>query len=165
MKSQVRQAQAVRAASIAKRWRTTCSPCGTPLIGAYHGQTGRNHSASVAIVRAALPIFSQKHLGQVPQGDGADQGYYPEQVPTVPTEMQDAETVQQCGEGHQEEKGAGNVTVYAPTAERVHNTRHAHCGERDSPDDCSPTAADGQRPDCNYRDGRKPIQHENTPPA
>lgn len=25
--------------------------------------------------------------------------------------------------------------------------------------------ADGQRPDCNYRDGRKPIQHENTPPA
>ena len=47
-------------------------------------------------------------------------------------------TVQQCGQGHQEEKGAGNVTVYATTAERVHNTRHAHCGERDSPDDCSP---------------------------
>jgi len=34
-----------------------------------------NDSASVAIICAALSISSQKHLGQVPQGDGADQGY------------------------------------------------------------------------------------------
>ena len=75
-----------------------------------------------------MPIFSEKHLGQVPQGDGANQGYYAKQVPTVPAEMQDAETVRQCDQGHQEEEGSGDVTVYAPTAERVHNTRHAHCG-------------------------------------
>ena len=30
---------------------------------------------SVAIIRAALSISSQKHLGQAPEGDGADQGY------------------------------------------------------------------------------------------
>ena len=42
--------------------------------------------------------------------------------------------------------------MHAPTAERVHNTRHAHCGERDCPNDCSPTAADVQRPDYDNRD-------------
>ena len=62
-------------------------------------------------------------------------------------------------------KGAGEVTVHAPAAERVHNTRRTHGDERDGPDDCSPTAADSQRPDRDHRDGRKPIQHENTPPA
>ena len=30
--------------------------------------------------------------------------------------------------------------MHAPTAEGIHNTRHAHCGERDSPNYCSPTA-------------------------
>src|ERR1700719_1000210 len=56
--------------------------------------------------------------------------------------MQHAETVRQCDDGHQEEEGAGEVTVHAPTAERVHNTCHPHCGERDSPDNCSPTVAE-----------------------
>ena len=36
-------------------------------------QTGRNDSVSVAIIRSALSISSQKSLGQAPQGDGADQ--------------------------------------------------------------------------------------------
>ena len=61
-------------------------------------------------------------------------------------------------------KGPGEVTMHAPAAEGVHNTRRAHRGERDSPDNRSPTAADGQRPSCDYRDGRKLIQQENTPP-
>src|SRR5215469_5949989 len=34
-----------------------------------HGQTGSNASGSVAIIRAALPIFSQQHLVQTPQGE------------------------------------------------------------------------------------------------
>jgi hypothetical protein len=81
---------------------------------------------SVAMIRAALSISSPKHLRQAPQGDGADQGCQAKQVPTVPAEMQDAETVRQCDEGHQEKEGSCNVTVYAPTARRIHNTRHAH---------------------------------------
>ena len=32
-------------------------------------------SASIAIIRAASSISSQKHLGQAPEGDGADQDY------------------------------------------------------------------------------------------
>jgi len=113
-------------------------------------------------MRAALSISSQKHLRQAPEGEGADQGYQAEQVPTVPAEMQDAQTVRQRDEGHQEEERSGEVTVHAPTAKRVHDTRRTHYGERDGPDDCSPTVADSQRPDCDHRDGRKPIQHENS---
>ena len=79
--------------------------------------------------------------------------------------MQDAETVLQCGEAHQEEEGAGDVTVHAPTAEGVHNTRPAHCDERDSPDDCSPTATDYRNSGRDNRNSWKPIQDENTPPA
>ena len=60
----------------------------------------QNDSVTVAISPKTLPIFSKKHLGQTPQGDGADERYQAEQVPTVPAETQDAETVRQCGEGH-----------------------------------------------------------------
>src|SRR5258708_9813179 len=56
--------------------------------------------------------------------------------------MQHAETVRQCDEGHQEEEGAGEVTVHAPTAERVHNTRHAHCHHWPLP---PPRSAQGSR--------------------
>ena len=71
--------------------------------------------------RSSRPLryFREKHLGQAPQADGADQSYQPEQVPAVPAETQDAETVRQCDEGHEEEEGASEVTVHAPTAERV----------------------------------------------
>jgi hypothetical protein len=80
-------------------------------------------------------------------------------------EMQHAETVRQCAEGHQEEEGTGEITVHAPTAEGVHNTCHAHCAERHSPDHCSLTAADGRNPGYDNRNSRKPIQEENTQPA
>jgi hypothetical protein len=53
-----------------------------------------------------LPIFPQEHLGQIPQREGFDRGYWTEQVPAVPSETQDAETVRQCDEGHHEEEGA-----------------------------------------------------------
>jgi len=119
----------------------------------------------IAVSGTTLPIFSQKHLGQVPESNGADQAYYSEQVPAVPAEMQDAETIQQRGEGHQEKEGAGDVTMHAPTAERVQNTRSAHYGERDNPNDRSPTVADGWSPGHDNRNGRQPIQDENTPPA
>jgi len=56
----------------------------------------RNGSAVVAISRTGLPIFPEKHLGQAPQGDSADQGYDAEQIPPFSAEMHDAETVQQC---------------------------------------------------------------------
>src|SRR6516164_4782692 len=82
----------------------------------YDEPTGRNDLGSVSIIRAALSISSQKHLRQVPQGDGADQGDQAERIPTVRAEMQDAETVRQRGKGHQEEEGSREVTVYAPTA-------------------------------------------------
>jgi hypothetical protein len=98
----------------------------------------------VAIFSTTLAIFSQKHLRQAPESEGADQGYQAKQVPTVPVETQDAETVRQCGEGHQEEERTGEVTVHASTAERIRNTRHAHCGQRDDPNGCSPTSADGK---------------------
>jgi len=39
------------------------------------GQSGRNDSGGVAMIRAALSIPSPKHLGQPPQSDGADQAY------------------------------------------------------------------------------------------
>jgi hypothetical protein len=126
---------------------------------------GRNHSGSVAIIRAALSISSQKHLRQAPEGEGADRGYQAEQVPTVAAEMQDAQAVRQRYEGDQEEERSGEVTVHAPTAKRVDNARRTHYGERDGPDDCSPTVADSQRPDCDHRGGWKPIQHENSPSA
>lgn len=125
----------------------------------------KNDSMTVATFFTTLAIFSQKHLGQAPQGDGADQSYQPEQVPAVPTETQDAETVRQSGEGHEQEEGAGEVTVHAPTAERVHHTRRAHGAERDRPDGCSPTAADSRSPGHDNGNGRKPIQEENTPSA
>ena len=101
-------------------------------------------SVKVPISSTTLAIFSQKHLRQAPEGEGADQGYQAKQIPTVSVETQDAETVRQCGEGHQEEERTGEVTVHASTAERIRNTRHAHRGQRDDPNGCSPTAADGK---------------------
>jgi hypothetical protein len=52
-----------------------------------------------------LESFLIRHLGQVPQGDGAHQSHQPEHVPAVPAETQDAETVRQCDEGQEEEEG------------------------------------------------------------
>jgi len=79
--------------------------------------------------------------------------------------MKDAETVRQCEEGHKKEEGAGDVTVHAATTQRVDHTRRAHYAERDCPDDCSPTVADGWSPGHNNRNSRKPIQRENKPPT
>ena len=79
--------------------------------------------------------------------------------------MQDADAIKQRNEGHQEEERAGEVTVHAPTVKRVHNARHAHYAECDSPDDGSPTVADGRSPRHDNRNGGKPIQQENAPPA
>src|SRR5215472_6016393 len=123
--------------------------CLLPVLASYGFPLSKKTGEAAHLKSSTtFPVFSQSNLWQAPQGDGTDQGYQAEQVPTVPAEMQDAETIRQCREGHQEEEGSGGVTVYTPTAERVHSTRHAHCGECDSPDDCSRSVADWQWSDC-----------------
>jgi len=59
----------------------------------------------IAVSGTTLPIFSQKHLGQVPESNGADQAYYSEQVPAVPAEMQDAETINNAARAIRRKKG------------------------------------------------------------
>jgi hypothetical protein len=89
---------------------------------------------SVAVIRAAFSISSQKHLGQVPESNRPIRAIRPSRFQPFPP---------RCNMPRPYDN-AMRVTVHAPTAERVHNTRHAHCAERDSPDHCSPTSPDGR---------------------
>src|SRR5215831_1030036 len=140
--------------------------CLLPVLASYGFPLSKKTGEAAHLKSSTtFPVFSQSNLWQAPQGDGTDQGYQAEQVPTVPAEMQYAETIRQCREGHQEEEGAGDVTVHATAAQRVHHTRRAHCAERDSPDGRSPAVADGWSSGHDNRNGRKPIQQKDTPRA
>jgi hypothetical protein len=67
----------------------------------------------VALIRMGLSIFPKKHFRQTAQGNGANQNCQSDQVPTVASQGDDAETVQQSDECHHQEEGAGYVTVHA----------------------------------------------------
>jgi hypothetical protein len=84
--------------------------------------------AGVIPVSVSLSIFPQKHLKQATQGDGTDENCQSDQIPAMLAQWHDAETIHQSDECHQQEERAADITVYAPTPERICYARHPHCG-------------------------------------
>jgi len=114
-------------------------------------------------VGATVSVSPEKHLWHATQGHGSNQYGQPDYVPTMGTQGQNAEAVQRSGERHQQKEGAGKVTMYAPTPERIRYARSSHCCQRYSPNDRSPMASEFLSSGNDHHDGGKPEYEKGKP--